>query len=199
MSEYYLNKYRIPSARLKNWNYASDAMYFITICTQAREHYFGHIKNGMMCLSMAGQMVHRFWAEVPNHFPNVRLWEFVVMPDHMHGVVEIISGGGTNICGATNIRRDVVLQRLYGGCRDIIGPPKNQHFAKLSPKPGSLPTVIRSFKSICTREINAKFPDLEFAWQPRYHDHVIRNRDEYKRIARYIIQNPVRWKIRGLD
>jgi len=68
MTEKFQNKYRISSARLQNWNYASDAAYFVTICTQNREYYFGEIFNGIMQLSEIGEMANKFWLEIPNHF-----------------------------------------------------------------------------------------------------------------------------------
>jgi len=89
MSDKFQNKYLISSARLKNWDYGSNAIYFVTICTQNREHYFGEIANGKMQLSETGKIAQRFWFEIPNHFPFVKLGEFVVMPNHLHGIIII--------------------------------------------------------------------------------------------------------------
>ena len=80
MPDKFQNKYRISSARLKDWDYSSNAIYFVTICTQNREHYFGEIADGQMNLSETGNMANRFWFEIPKHFPFVQLGEFVVMP-----------------------------------------------------------------------------------------------------------------------
>ena len=83
------NKYRIPSNRLKNWDYSTNAAYFITICTQNREHYFGEIKNGEMQLNELGENATRFWLDIPKHFPFIELGNFVVMPNHTHGILII--------------------------------------------------------------------------------------------------------------
>jgi hypothetical protein len=83
------NKYRIPSARAQWWDYSANAAYFVTICTANKEHFFGEIANGEMQLSETGKMAHDFWSEIPNHFPFVILGEFVVMPNHVHGIVII--------------------------------------------------------------------------------------------------------------
>lgn len=83
------NKYRIESTRLKNWDYGNNGLYFITICTAHRNWWFGEIKNGVMRLSETGKIAHRFWNEIPDHFPIVELGEFIVMPNHIHGIVII--------------------------------------------------------------------------------------------------------------
>jgi hypothetical protein len=89
MSDKFQNKYRISSARLKNWDYGSNAIYFVTICTQNREHYFGTIADERMELSETGKIAQRFWFEIPIHFPFVKLGESVVMPNHIHGIIII--------------------------------------------------------------------------------------------------------------
>ena len=85
----YKNKYRISSTRLQHWDYAWNAPYFVTICTQNREWFFGTIVNGKMELSDIGKMAEKYWHEIPEHFPFVLLGEFVVMPNHIHGIVII--------------------------------------------------------------------------------------------------------------
>ena len=89
MSDKFQDKYRIPSARLPNWDYGWNAMYFVTICTVHRECYFGNITDGKMGLSEIGEIAHRYWHEIPNHFPFVELGEFVIMPNHVHGIIII--------------------------------------------------------------------------------------------------------------
>lgn len=91
MSNKYLNKYRIPSARLQSWNYSNNGAYFITICTKNRNHYFGKILNGEMQLSEIGKLALQYWLEIPNHFHSVELGNFVVMPNHVHGILIIDS------------------------------------------------------------------------------------------------------------
>jgi len=81
------NRYRIESARLMNWDYRNEGAYFITICTRNKEHFFGEITNEMMKLSTAGAIVKGFWYEIENHFMNVTLDVFTVMPNHIHGII----------------------------------------------------------------------------------------------------------------
>lgn len=83
------NKYRIPSARLQNWDYGTNGAYFITICTQNREHFFGEIVDGQMQLNELGQLAEKYWLEIPQHFPFIELGNFVVMPNHTHGILII--------------------------------------------------------------------------------------------------------------
>ena len=90
MAERYKNKYRIQSTRLKNGDYGSDAMYFVTICSQNREHYFGDIVDDEMQLSQLGMAAEKYWSEIPNHFPFVILDACVVMPNHIYGINHII-------------------------------------------------------------------------------------------------------------
>ena len=85
----YKNKYRIETTRLKNWNYGWNGAYFITICTQNRIHYFGEIENREMQLSKIGKMAEKYWYEIPKHFPFVKLDAFIVMPNHIHGIIII--------------------------------------------------------------------------------------------------------------
>ena len=93
MSEKFQNKYRIPSARLQNWNYGWDGAYFITICTKNRKHCLGNIVKtanldvSMIHLSKTGKMVNKYWHEIPMHFPFVKLDAFVSMPNHIHGII----------------------------------------------------------------------------------------------------------------
>ena len=93
MSDKFQNRYRIPSARLQNWDYGSNAIYFITICTAHREYYFGDIvptnNQPQMQLSEIGKIAKQYWIEIPNHFPFVILGEWEVMPNHIHGIIII--------------------------------------------------------------------------------------------------------------
>lgn len=156
MHDKFLNKYRISSARLQHWDYGSDALYFVTICTQNREHYFGEIADGKINLSDTGKMASRFWSEIPNHFPFVQLGEFVVMPNHVHGIIIIDKTGydGT-VDGTTwDINNDEigdVPDGAIGNNPDVANgaivetqnfaslPPKNPPHQKTTPPP-SIPT-----------------------------------------------------------
>lgn len=84
------NKYRIPSARLQSWDYGSNGAYFITICTHNRKHFFGKtIDNGIMQLNELGQIAEKYWMEIPTQYPYIELGNFVIMPNHMHGILII--------------------------------------------------------------------------------------------------------------
>ncbi|KKQ13493.1 MAG: hypothetical protein US30_C0013G0028 [Candidatus Moranbacteria bacterium GW2011_GWF2_36_839] len=120
MPEKFKNKYTIKSARLQNYDYSQNGMYlprrqagFVTICTKDKEYFFGEIKNGTMVLSDVGKMADKYWREIPAHFPFVKLDEFVVMPNHVHGIVEIVRDEINNDCGGGVSCRDEALPRLY--------------------------------------------------------------------------------------
>lgn len=103
-NELFLEKYRIDSIRLKNWDYASPGYYFVTICIDNREHFFGNVKNGIMYLSKIGQIVLNNWYKIPDHFKYSILHEFMIMPNHLHGIVQILwndnplYGNGDGLC-----------------------------------------------------------------------------------------------------
>lgn len=179
MGELYKGKYRSQSARCPKWDYRSKGAYFITICTQNRVHYFGEIKSGQMTFSEAGMIVNHHWLQVPSHFNYLELDSFVVMPNHFHAII-IINGNSKE----TKHRKKTNQNNAE----------YHKFYSEISPKPGSLSTIVRSFKSSCTREINLKLPDLKFDWQPRFHDVIIRNMTSHIRIRNYIINNPKNWK-----
>ena len=188
-TEKYQNKYRIASARMKNYDYSQNGAYFITIVTKNREHFFGEIVDGKMILNEIGEISQKYWNEIPQHFSFIKLDEMVVMPNHIHGILWIdkdYAGG----CGTV----DAV------GCRDVAcnvstagetGKTKNKQMAKISPKQGSLASVIRSFKSVVTKNsrelVRTEKTKTIFAWQTRFHDRIIRNENELNQIRNYII------------
>jgi len=287
-SKKYKNKYRIDSARLKNWDYRLSGAYFITICTADREHFFGDIENGEMKLSNLGVIADIFWHEIPARKPNAKLGEYVIMPNHMHGILildqstnmvndpgdyysindgdvygdewdnengtidgglldgnfndDFLSDHGLNDGDLTD--NDVILgndvsfvsfvetlhatflqmkptflQMKQTSIRmkptsptDSPGktspndtnqrtpPPqtinepdeKNEYMSQKSPKSNSVSTIIRSYKSAVTKHANRL--GIKNGWQPRFHDHIIRNSGEYQRISNYIINNPQKWE-----
>lgn len=194
MNEKFQNKYRIPSARLPNWDYRNDGAYFITICTQNREHYFGDIINGEMQLSGVGILADVFWHEIKNHAKNVELGEYTIMPNHVHGIL-ILNGNDNGVGGDTTDTVETLhatsLQTQQTQQQTPSSPPKNQTMANISPKSGSASTIIRSYKSAVSKHAHR----LGFAmeWQERFHDHIIRDIDEYLRISEYIKNNPRNW------
>jgi len=164
----YKGKYRIESTRLKNWDYSRDGNYFITICTQNRAHFFGEIVNHKMILSQTGRFAEKHWLEIPAHFSFASLDAFVVMPDHIHGIVVIDA-----------INRVSTINR--GGITKHHNPMLHNN----------LPRIIRWYKGRTTFE--SRQIDPKFSWQPRYYDHVIRNETALNNIRRYIKNNPKMW------
>ncbi len=218
--EKFKDKYRIPSARLQNWDYTNDAAYFITICTKNRECLFGYIENGNMQLSNIGVIADILWYEISNHASNVELGEFIVMPNHIHGIL-ILNGndnnprkndnGSVSVVGPLPQMTPDIVETLHATSLPPNAtslPPnatspkqeqpfsmpnnKNEFMAKISPKPGSVSTIIRSYKSAVTK--HAHRLGFEFEWQERFHDHIIRDDAEYQRIANYIATNPLKWE-----
>ena len=98
------NQYRIPSARLQSWNYGQNGAYFVTICTKNRTSYFGDVVDGRMQLSQIGQLAERFCNEIPHHFPYIDIGGYVVMPNHMHIII--------NICKSDDRRRDAIIKPI---------------------------------------------------------------------------------------
>ncbi len=187
MPEKYKNKYRIPSARYKGWNYGWDGYYFVTICTKNREHFFGNIVEGKMILSEIGEMVEKYWYEIPKHFSFVRLDAFVVMPNHFHAIVIIDKNNDKPVethCNASLQQRDV-----YKKSND-----HREYQNKFGPQKHNLASIIRGFKGTVTKQVNERFGDEYFAWQPRFHEHIIRNEIALERIRKYIKLNPWKWQ-----
>ena len=172
--------------RLKGWDYTSNGYYFITICTHQRICYFGQVARGQIILSTVGRLAYQFWAEIPAHFPFVSLDEFVIMPNHIHGI--LVLSGSRDVAMP---RRDVALQRLYPN--NIGNDGKNEYMSHISPKPGSVSTIVRSYKSIVSRTANREYPTIGFGWQARFYDHILRSEAELQRIQTYIKNNPRRW------
>lgn len=201
MTSKYKNKYRNESSRLPNWDYSSNAAYFITICTKEREHYFGDIKNGKMQFSPAGAIAHVLWDGIRNRVNLFQLGEFVIMPNHVHGII-IIGGDDNRTDVACNVPTIPEIPPIPGISIIPIIPtdqpetnpenPKNERMATISPKSNSVSTIIRSYKSAVTKYCNRL--NLSFAWQSRFHDHIIRNDESFHRISNYIRNNPSNWK-----
>jgi REP element-mobilizing transposase RayT len=204
-NEKYLNKYRIPSARLQGYDYGANGVYFVTICTQKRIHYFGEIvpveTDDNPSLSNAdchppsnadchppsnadchqssnanretdyypslrateiGKIAHNYWIAIPDHFPFVALDEFVIMPDHIHGIL-------------------------------FFNKPDKQDWAAntFGRQSRNLGSVLRGFKASVKRFANEN--KIEFGWQTRYYDRIIRDEDELSRIRLYINNNQTNW------
>ena len=168
------NKYRIPSARLQNWNYGAMGSYFITICTKNRECLFGEIIQNVMSLNDIGKIAETEWLQTIELRPDMQLelGEFVVMPNHFHGIIII----GEN--------------EFNTGRRDAMHGVSTSN--KFGPQSKNLASVIRGFKSSVTTRAK-KIGQMNFEWQPRYYDHIIRNAQSFETIQNYINNNPFHW------
>ena len=220
MLEKFKNKYRISSARLQNWDYGWNASYFVTICTQNREYYFGDIVNTTMQLTEIGEIAQKYWLEIPNHFPFVELGEFIVMPNHVHGIIVMNKTNDGRNNGKNDERNDERNNQIAGTPKseNIVGTPtenivetpklgvsttnpKTTTNSKTTTnptapasekwKPATLGVIINQYKRIVT--INARKIHADFGWQSRFHDHIIRNEKSFQKIKNYILENPLKW------
>lgn len=192
-------KYRIPSNRLNNWNYGWNAAYFVTLCTQNRKLFFGEIVDGEMQLSKIGEIVEKEWVKTfqMRTDMNLQMDEYVVMPNHFHAIIiigknnyntrcwekradELDSGGNAMENGCRDAMHSVSTEPTKLGCKNQFGPQSK-----------NLASIIRGFKTGVT--INARKIHADFAWQSRYYDHIIRNDESFRRIKKYIGENPLKW------
>ncbi len=189
MTEKFQQKYRVSTTRYSYHNY-DGGEYFVTICTNGMEHFFGEISNGKMQLSEIGRFVTKQIENISQHYMYAGIPIYVVMPNHVHLMVFIdVDGNNNDRCRdvACNVSRNMTNENN----RDVIHV--NERMSKISPKSGSLSTVIRGLKSSVTRYCRQN--NIHFSWQPRYHDHIIRNQKEMNRIADYIENNVINWEL----
>jgi len=196
----FLEKYRIDSARLQKWDYRWKSAYFITICTQDRECYFGDIVEGRLNLSGIGIIANILWYEIKNHAQNIDLDEFVVMPNHVHGILILKNCHYQNIENGVN-SDGAIVETLHATSlppnettfpQPTAPSPKNKFMSEISPKPGSVSTIIRSYKSAVSK--HAHRLGFVFAWQERFYDNIIRDKESFQTISEYIVNNPGKWK-----
>lgn len=160
----YKNRFRIESARLQDWDYSSNGIYFITICTHGRRHYFGTIENHEMKLSPMGILADVLWYEIKNHADNVELGEFIVMPNHIHGIV-------------------IIKNRMS---QSVTGTDRYQNQGN-----NTVSSIIGSYKSAVSKHGHRL--GYTFRWQSRFHDVIVRDQNRYQRIRNYIVKNPHHW------
>jgi len=168
-----MNGYRRKkSLRLQNYDYAQNGLYFVTICTQNRKPLFGRIEDENMILNNAGEMVQKVWSEIPIFYVGFVLHEFVVMPNHIHGLIEIVNDDEQ---------------------RTATGGLSLQNRMTVS-------DVVHRFKTLTTRRYifavynNGWESFHKKVWQRSYHEHVIRSDVSYRKIVEYIQLNPMKWK-----
>jgi len=212
--EKFQKKYRIPTARAEWWNYSNNGAYFITICTHRRIHYFGEIVNQRMILSQVGKSAESCWHDIPNHFPYVQLGGFVVMPNHLHGIIIINKQCSQHSLETHDFSPHSLEAHDFSPhsletqdfsphsletqdfsphsleTQDFASLPVQKN--KFGPQSQNLASIVRGYKIGVTKLSKSAF--LDFRWQARFHEHIIRNEAEYHRIQYYIATNPMNWK-----
>ncbi|MBO7433501.1 MAG: hypothetical protein J6U13_07100 [Salinivirgaceae bacterium] len=199
MRDLFQNRFLIPSARA-DWHEYDGGVYFVTICTQNREHYFGEIgKNNndepKMELTPIGQFAEEQLRNVTQHYPYAEIPLWVIMPNHVHAIVVI------NDTNCRDVARNVSANNLENNNLDVAlnystvavdDFGKNEYMAQKSPKYGTLSVVMRGIKSAVTKFANDN--NISFAWQARFFDHIVRNQNEMNSIAEYIENNVAKWE-----
>ena len=187
VSTLFRNKYRIESTRLRNWDY-THGTYFITICTRNRINFFGEIKKDKINLSKIGEVARQCWLEIPSHFPSVVLDEWVIMPNHVHGILTIHENNEPKFNAANEYcGRDAKF------CVSTIDSFRQRFGRSFGPQSKNLASVIRGFK-VGVKKWTTMNNEI-FDWQPSYYEHIIRNEIVLKKIRRYIQNNPANWLI----
>ena len=156
--------------RLREYDYSSAGYYFVTVCLKNSKKYFGNIENGNMILSSAGSITKKYWMNIPNHYNSIQLDEFVIMPNHLHGIIIIED------------------EKLITHNKLSSDNPQHRKHNKLS-------VIIRTFKTLSKRDIinNSEFKD--FDWQRSFYDNVVRNEKALAEIREYIQENPLKWHL----
>ncbi len=198
-------RYRSETTRLQSHNYAGPGYYFVTICTKNRLPWFGEIVNGKMQLSDSGRILSYEWQQTTRRRPNVIIDEWIIMPDHFHAIVQILSADKNQRSVETGRRLDILQQDKFVdefcNSRPVSTEEESEIFAIKSKtanatrkwKRGCLGAVINQFKMTCTKQIRG-MGNYDFAWQPLYHDVIIRDAFALHRIRRYIQNNPANWR-----
>jgi putative transposase len=192
------------SIRLKGYDYADVGNYFITICTMNRECLLGKINEGRMMLSAAGKIANLEWLNTPKVRPGIELGSFVIMPNHLHGIITIYSRrddpagrSERSTVESNQIIQGVPPERPYmppGNLQGFERETKDRAFQWNTPnlKPDTIGAIIGQFKSISTKKIR-ETECIGFHWQRNYYEHIICDRSELEKIRKYILENPENW------
>ncbi|MFQ5863408.1 MAG: transposase, partial [Candidatus Brocadiales bacterium] len=173
------SEHRRRSIRLEGYNYSQAGAYFVTICTQKKKCVLGDVESGGIALNEIGCMVQKTWIELPRYYTGVDIDEFVIMPNHLHGIIILNVGAGPRACPGEE------------GQPQGVAPTKTL----------ALPDIIYSFKSLTTKRYikgvkqNGWEPFERHFWQRNYYEHVIRNEEDLNEIREYVINNPLKWAI----
>jgi len=180
------------SIRLRGFDYSNNGAYFVTICAQGRECLFGGICQGEMILNEAGRMVTQIWTTLSAKFPEIILGEFVVMPNHFHGII-VITDVNAHGCNKPDVVGALLAAPAVnaGGRNKIAVIAENKGAASSAPTLGK---IMRTFKSISAIEVN-RILDRQGQplWQRNYYERIIRDENEFASISEYIALNPISW------
>jgi REP element-mobilizing transposase RayT len=169
------------SIRFKGYDYTQAGAYYITICTYQRQCLFGEIVAGVMHLNLISETLQNCWHRLPQHFPFIELDAFVIMPNHLHGIILITDDKTTN---KNQLFKQPIVQSVSSA--QIPTLPKGT-------ESGSLAALVQNFKSIVTRKINRLTRNYGTIWQQGYHEEIIRDERAYNNIRKYIVENPLKW------
>lgn len=206
------NKHHRRSIRLKGYDYAQAGLYFVTICVQHRRCLFGNIQNGELHLNPAGKMIEKWYAELENKFPDILCHEKIIMPNHMHFIVENLGMPARkqthkNTTTIPPVRDD--LRVCPDENHEIVSnisetnehiPIPNEHNPILGEHTGSpLHRVVQWFKTMTTNAYIRHVKSDQWErfdgklWQRNYYERIIRDETAYQNISKYIVNNPKNW------
>jgi REP element-mobilizing transposase RayT len=171
------------SIRLPGYDYSQIGQYFITICAHEMRNVFGKVANGAVLLNVIGRIAFDCWREIPEHFAHVELDAFVIMPNHLHGILTIRWSHATQSCRSIEDGH---------GC-PVPLQPSLERFQR--PSVGAIPTIIRSYKQSVTYLARQRLTKPSLAiWQSNYYERVLRDGKEFSEASRYIFENPMKWQ-----
>jgi putative transposase len=191
------NKYRIPSARAAWWDYGDCGAYFVTICTKNKTHFFGEITHAQFSATPIGQLASTLWQEIPQRFAYARLGAFVVMPNHVHGIIIIEKSLPVETRLIASEGREEIIEidppiKISPTTSDTQPQKRGGVTGKKNPMLlENLSRILRWYTGRISFEAHKFRPD--FGWQPRFHDHIIRTDSSYQAISEYIVTNPAKW------
>jgi REP element-mobilizing transposase RayT len=209
---------RRRSIRLHGHDYSAPGKYFLTICAHGRELIFGSVKDKHMNLSSIGDIAERYWKKIPEHFPNIRLDGYCIMPNHIHGILIIEATNENKISSGVGVQYEIPADHIEP-LRHIeplhrieplqsIGPlPPIEPLRHINPLqshrrshsfqhtiPKSIGSIIRAYKTAVTKRCKEN-GFIQFVWQRNFHDRIIRNDSELRRIQGYTRNNPANWEM----
>ena len=185
------------SIRYQGYDYSQTGSYFLTLCCYGHQCLFGYVANGIMVLNKFGMIAREEWIKSAEIRQEIRLHEFVVMPNHVHGIVEIIGVGATG----WSPKHNMTIQNINDNGRGDLSVAQNngegdQPVAPTGPQSRSIGAMIGGYKSSVTAKINKlRNTQREPVWQRNFYDHVIRDEESHQNIRDYICNNPVNWSI----